>query len=238
MTGGRINRLRSKSVFAVAAVILAMLYVSCTPRPPQGRPSPVSRERGLAPLKVAVAVDAFAADHFEGNLESALESQIRLTPPATYKSGDQYATAKMLVAWWAAELSRRVPTGVTVNAVSPGSTPDTNAIKRAPWFMRNVMVPFFKLMPGMSHSVADGARRYLEVAGRDGVSGHFFASPPGKMTGQLTRVDLPHITDRRLQRAGWNATVKVSGVDLPTSVPLPAASAPPAGATAVLSEAA
>ena len=39
--------------------------------------------------------------------------------------------------------------------------------------------------------------------------------------------------------AGWNATVKVSGVDLPTSVPLPAAEAPPAGAQpAVLLEAA
>ena len=60
------------------------------------------------------------------NAQAAIEAQIRLEPPATYKSGDQYATAKMLVAWWAAELSRRVPGGVTVNAVSPGSTPDTS----------------------------------------------------------------------------------------------------------------
>ena len=93
------------------------------------------------------------------------------------------------------------------------------------------MVPFFKIMPGMSHSVADGAGRYLEVAGRDDVSGQFFASPARKMTGDLTRMDQPHITDRRLQRAGWNATVKVSGVDLPTSVPLPATKARPASAT-------
>jgi hypothetical protein len=106
--------------------------------------------------------------------------------------------------------------------------------------MRNVMVPFFKLVPGMSHSVADGAGRYLAVAGYDErVTGRFFASPPKKMTGALTRVELPHITDRRLQRAGWNTTVAVSGVDLLTSVPLPAAETRPASVpTAVLQEAA
>ena len=194
--------------------------------------------RGDVPMFTPLDTDRFAADYFGGDLEAAIEAQIRLEPPATYKSGDQYATAKMLVAWWAAELARRVPSGVTVNAVSPGSTPDTNALKRAPWLMRNVMVPVFKIMPGMSHSVADGASRYLEVADMRGISGRFFASPLKKMVGGLTPIDLPHLSDRRLQRAGWNATVKVSGVDLPTSVPLPAASAPPAGATAVLSEAA
>ena len=195
--------------------------------------------RGDVPMFNPLDVDAFAAAAFGGNIEAAIESQMRLTPPAKYKSGDQYATAKMLVAWWAAELSRRVPSGVTVNAVSPGSTPGTNAIKRAPWLMRNVMVPVFKIVPGMSHSVADGAARYLEVAAKDGVSGQFFASPEKKMTGELTPMGLPHLTDRRLQRAGWNAIVKVSGVDLPTSVPLPAAEAPPAGAQpAVLLEAA
>ena len=194
--------------------------------------------RGDVPLFTPLDVEEFAADHFGGDLESAIESQIRLTPPAKYKSGDQYATAKMLVAWWAAELSRRLPSGITVNAGSPGSTPETNAIKRAPWIMRNVMVPVFKLVPGMSHGVADGAARYLEVADMN-VSGGFYASPPKKMTGDLTRVELRHLTDRRLQRAGWNATVKVSGVDLTTSVPLPAAKARPASARpAVLLEAA
>jgi len=195
--------------------------------------------RGDVPMFTPLDVDKFAAEHFGGNLEAAIEAQVRLESPAKYKSGDQYVTAKMMVAWWAAELSRRVPSGVTVNAVSPGSTPETNAIKRAPWIMRNVMVPFFKIVPGMSHSVADGAGRYLEVAAYDGVSGHFFASPPKKMTGRVTRMDQPHITDRRLQRAGWNATVTISGVDLPTSVPLPASEAPPAGVTgAVVLEAA
>ena len=196
--------------------------------------------RGDVPMFAPLDTEAFAARHFGGDLEAALEAQMRLTGSATYKSGDQYATAKMLVAWWAAELSRRVPSGVTVNAVSPGSTPDTNALRRAPWVMRNVMVPIFKIMPGMSHSVADGAGRYLEVAGYDErVSGRFFASPGKKMTGGLQRIELPHLTDRRLQRAGWNATVAVTGVDLLTFVPLPAAATRPASVpTTVLQEAA
>ena len=71
------------------------------------------------------------------------------------------------------------------------------------------------------------------------MTGQFFASPPKKMTGSLTRMDQPHITDRPSQQAGWEALVKVSGVDLPTSVPLPVPIAPAAGVSgAVLQEAA
>jgi NAD(P)-dependent dehydrogenase (short-subunit alcohol dehydrogenase family) len=196
--------------------------------------------RGDVPMFHPLDVGAVAAEHYGGDLTAALEAQMRMTPPARYKAGDQYATAKMLVAWWAAELSRRLPSGISVNAVSPGSTPETNALKRAPFLMRNVMVPIFKIIPGMSHGVADGAERYLRVAGMDAsVTGQFFASPPKKMTGSLTRMDQPHITDRPSQQAGWEALVKVSGVDLPTSVPLPVPIAPAAGVSgAVLQEAA
>ncbi len=96
--------------------------------------------------------------------------------------------------------------------------------------MKHVMVPFFKIVPGMSHSVEDGANRYLQVAGYGSdANGQFFSSPSKKMTGQLTRMDLPHIADTRAQRAGWTATVKVSGVDIPAvaTVAGVAAEAPP-----------
>ena len=49
-------------------------------------------------------------------LEAAIEAQMRLAAPATYEPGDQYATAKTLVAWWAAELSRRLPKAVQQHA--------------------------------------------------------------------------------------------------------------------------
>jgi len=64
----------------------------------------------------------------------------------------------------------------------------------------------------MSHSVADGARRYLEVAGYDAsVTGKFFASKPGKMTGPLAEVELDHLNDRGVQAALWNVATRAAG---------------------------
>ena len=166
-----------------------------------------------------VDFDAFASEAFDNNLEAAIEAQMYMEPPATYKAGDSYATAKVFAAWWAAQLAAKLPDGMTVNAVSPGSTPGTDAIRNAPFFLRYFMVPIFKIIPGMSHSVNEGAARYIEIAERNDVSGKFFASPPKKMTGALTEVDLPHINDEASQIALWNTTVKVAGgVDYPSTV--------------------
>ena len=168
--------------------------------------------RGDVPTFNPVDIRALADQHFNGDLEAAVEAQMRVEPPATYKAGDTYASAKVFVAWWAAELARILPAGMTVNAVSPGSTPDTNAIDNAPFYMRKLMVPLFKLMPGMSHSVADGAARYLEVVGYGPeVTGKFFASKPKKMTGPLTEMTYDHIDDREGQQALWNVTTRVVG---------------------------
>ena len=83
--------------------------------------------------------------------------------------------------------------------------------------MKYFMVPLLKFMPGMSHSIEDGAKRYLEIADRDDVSGKFFTSPPKKMIGHLTQVDLDHIHYIAGQEALWNTTVKVAGgVDYPS----------------------
>ena len=168
--------------------------------------------RGDVPTFSPVDIDAFAAKHFDGDLEAAIESQLRMDAPATYKPGDTYATTKLFVAWWAAELARRLPDGMTVNAVSPGSTPDTNALRNAPFYMRNLMVPLFKVIPGMSHSVETGAARYLEVADYgDEVTGKFFASKPKKMTGPLVEIQMDHFDNPAGQRALWVATTKVAG---------------------------
>jgi NAD(P)-dependent dehydrogenase (short-subunit alcohol dehydrogenase family) len=165
--------------------------------------------RGDVPTFHPLDVDAFAAEHFEGNLEAAIEAQLLMEAPAKYKPSDVYATAKMFVVWWAAELAQSLPEGMTVNVVSPGSTPDTNAINNAPFYMRYLMMPMIKLMPGMSHSVADGAGRYLEVAGYgDEITGKFFASPPKKMTGPLVEIRMEHLTNPTAQQALLNVTTK------------------------------
>ena len=156
---------------------------------------------------VVIAGSEAAREHFDGDIEQAIEVQMRMDPPATYKAGDAYATVKMFVAWWAAALARRLPEGMTVNAVSPGSTPETNAINNAPFYMRKSMVPMFRLIPGMSHSVAAGAARYLEVA-EYSETGKFYASKLKKMTGPLEEIRLDHILDTG---ALWNVTVRIAG---------------------------
>jgi NAD(P)-dependent dehydrogenase (short-subunit alcohol dehydrogenase family) len=172
--------------------------------------------RGDVPTFTPVPIDEFASEHFGGDLARAIETQMRMESPASYKPSDTYATTKLFVAWWAAELSRKLPEGMTVNAVSPGSTPDTNAIANAPFYMRTFMVPLFKLIPGMSHSVGDGARRYLDVAARGPeVSGRFFASKPKKMTGPIEEITMDHFDNPEGQRALWNVTAELVGVGYP-----------------------
>ncbi|MEL7206739.1 MAG: SDR family NAD(P)-dependent oxidoreductase, partial [Actinomycetota bacterium] len=84
---------------------------------------------------------AAVADQFDGDLVAAADALIRHRTPDRYKPGNVYATAKLFVAWWAAALARRLPAGMTVNAVSPGSAPDTAAVRHANFFMRHVMLP-------------------------------------------------------------------------------------------------
>lgn len=168
--------------------------------------------RGDVPTFDPLDVDAFAEEHFSGALEATIEAQFSMEPPAKYKPSEAYATTKLFAAWWATELARVLPEGMTVNAVSPGSTPDTNAARNAPLYLRKLMMPLFKLIPGMSHSVADGAGRYLEAASfGDDVTGKFFASPPKKMTGSLVEIQMDHIDNPNGRQALWNVTIRAVG---------------------------
>ena len=168
--------------------------------------------RGDVPTFKPLDLEKVAAEHFDGDFEATIDAQMFMKAPLKYKPSHTYSTAKMFVAWWAAELSRMLPEGMTVNAVSPGSTPDTNAVENAPFYMRKLMVPMLRLIPGMSHSVAGGASRYLEIAlQKNGATGQFFASKPGKMTGPLVEIEMDHIKNREGQRALWNKTVEVAG---------------------------
>ena len=103
-------------------------------------------------------------------------------------------------------------------AVSPGSTPSTDAIRNANFMMRFLMVPIIRLVPGMSHSVAAGAKRYIDASERGNeANGSFLASAPKKMTGPLHVVDLPHIADEAVQKAVWAAVTELTSVALAKS---------------------
>jgi len=171
--------------------------------------------RGDVPLFSYTDVAAFAAKHHQGDRTAAVEALVRSGPNVKYEANRAYADAKVFVVWWAAALARRLPSGMAVYAVSPGSAPDTQAARNGSWTLKWLMVPIVKLIPGMSQTPEIAARRYLQASefGTD-VSGQFLASAPKKLTGPIEVMRHPHFHDRANQEAAWQAVVSVSGVDL------------------------
>ena len=171
--------------------------------------------RGDVPLFSHTDVAALAVTQHQGDRSAAVEALVRNGPNVKYEPNRAYADAKIVVAWWAAALARRLPSGMAVYAVSPGSTPDTKGLRNAGPALKWLMVPLMKLIPGMSHSPETAAHRYLQASefGTD-VSGQFFASAPKKFTGPIEAMRHPHLHDRTNQDAAWQAVVEVSGVDL------------------------
>ena len=175
--------------------------------------------RGDVPMMTLADLDQIAETHHAGDLTAAAIDLIRGEQPAKFKPNDTYATTKLFVAWWAAALARRLPAGMTVTAVSPGSTPDTQAGRNANFLTRRVMVPMLKRMPkrlNMAASVSDSANRYVQAVDLSptDASGAFYASAPKKMSGPLERMSYPHIDHHDHQEAAWAATVAVAGADV------------------------
>ncbi|MHB8722961.1 MAG: SDR family NAD(P)-dependent oxidoreductase [Steroidobacteraceae bacterium] len=170
--------------------------------------------RGDVPMFSYTDLAAFAATRYQGDRSAAVEALVRNGPNVKYEPNRAYADAKLIVAWWAAALARRLSSGMAVYTVSPGATPDTKAVRNAGPALKWLMIPLTKLIPGMSHTPETAARRYLQASefGTD-VSGQFFASPPKKFTGPIEAMRHPHFRDRANQEAAWQAVVKVSGVD-------------------------
>jgi len=170
--------------------------------------------RGDVPMFSYTDVAALAAKHHQGDRSAAVEALVRNGPNVKYEPNRAYADAKLIVAWWAAALARRLPPGMAVYAVSPGSAPATRAVRNAGPVMKWLMIPLVKLIPGMSQTPETAARRYLQASefGTD-VSGQFFASAPKKLTGPIEAMRHSHFHDRANQEAAWQAVVKVSGSD-------------------------
>jgi NAD(P)-dependent dehydrogenase (short-subunit alcohol dehydrogenase family) len=181
--------------------------------------------RGDVPMFSYTDVATFAAKHHQGDRTAAVEALVRNGPNVKYEPNRAYTDAKLIVAWWAAALARRLPSGMAVYAVSPGSAPDTQAARNAGPVMKWLMIPIVKLLPGMSQTPETAARRYLQASkfGTD-VSGQFFASAPKKLTGPMEAMRHPHFHDRANQEAAWQAVVKVSGVDFSSAAPVSAVS--------------
>jgi len=163
---------------------------------------------------------AFADKSHHGDRSAAVEDLLRNGPDVKYVPNNAYADAKLIVAWWAAALARRLPPGMAVYAVSPGAATDTKVVRDAGWALRYLFIPIANLIPGMNQTPETAARRYIQATtfGAE-VSGQFFASTPGKFTGPMEPQQQLHLHDRNSREAAWKAIVKVSGVDLPDSHP-------------------
>ncbi|MFT7474230.1 MAG: NAD(P)-dependent dehydrogenase (short-subunit alcohol dehydrogenase family) [Verrucomicrobiales bacterium] len=173
--------------------------------------------RGDVPTFTPVDLPSYAEKNFAGDLEAAAQSLIRHDGPLKYKPAAVYATAKLFVAWWASSLAEQLPAGMTVNAVSPGSAPGTEAGRNANFFMRHVMMPLMKHAPkrlGMAAPVSVAAERYVTAMRfNPTITGQFYASAPKKMIGPLHRVVLPHVQDVKSRDAAWNAVGAVAMSD-------------------------
>ncbi len=177
--------------------------------------------RGNLPGMKVHDIAAVAADSFDGDLVQAIDALARLNGPFDYVSFDEYVTAKLVVAWWAAALARRVPGGIRVNAVSPGSAPASGFGRDAPVLMRTVMMPVMKLIGpfvGMAGSIESAARRYVEAAEfTNDQSGHFYATADRKkLVGAMGIQRWPaYFTDESSQEAGFAAVERLTGVAFP-----------------------
>lgn len=165
-----------------------------------------------------------ATERFDGHRVATIEALARIQGPYAYVSFNEYVSAKLVVAWWAAALSRKLPAGMTVNAVSPGSAPASSFGRDAPWMMRVFMMPMMKVvgpLMGMAGSVESAARRYLDAADLgDDETGHFYATAHRKkLVGPVGIQRWPeYFVDEASQEAGFEAVVKLTGMGFPETV--------------------
>ena len=171
--------------------------------------------RGGVPMFKYTDLPAFAAQYFGGDQTAAAEALIRSGPNVKYSANTAYADAKLMIAWWAEALARRLPSGMAVYAVSPGASNATNVARNAGPLLKYLMIPIVNLIPGMNQTPEVAASRYIQASefGTD-VSGQFFASAKGKFSGPMELQREPHLHVRASQEAAWQAVVKVSGADL------------------------
>lgn len=177
--------------------------------------------RGGVPMFKYTDVPAFADKCFRGDQTAAVEALIRNGPHVKYVPNTAYADAKLIIAWWAAALARRLPSGMAVYAVSPGASNATNVARNAGPLLKYLMIPIVNLVPGMNQTPEVAASRYLQASefGTD-VSGQFFASAQGKFSGPMEVQLQPHLLDGASQEAAWQAIANVSGVNLSPALPV------------------
>ena len=120
--------------------------------------------RGGVPMFKYTDLPAFAAEYEGGDRAAAAEALIRSGSNVKYSPNTAYADAKLMIAWWAGALARRLPSGMAVYAVSPGASNATNVARNAGPLLKYLMIPIVNLIPGMNQSPEVAASRYIQAS--------------------------------------------------------------------------
>lgn len=178
--------------------------------------------RGTLPGMALHDISQLAGEKFGGDPSDTIVALAKTEAQDGFANMKEYVTAKLVVAWWAAALGRRLPDGITVNAVSPGSAPGTN-FARGAGFGTKVMVAFMKVlgpMMGMAGSLEVAARRYVDALDFDDLeTGQFYATAhPKKLVGPMGRQkEFEHFSDTSLQEAAFRAVVRLTDAPAPSA---------------------
>lgn len=157
------------------------------------------------PKMMGFAVSDFALSPptSDADFTAKLAAFARGEEPAKFDANDQYATTKVVSAWWAAGMQRRHEGRFDFFNVSPGANLGTEAARHitGPQKLMFGMMAKFGHLIGMNMPVEQGAGRYISVFTGAGefAPGGTFTSKPKKMTGPLARRTEGHLTDARRQ---------------------------------------
>ena len=103
---------------------------------------------------------------------------------------EAYGYVKYAATMWALSMARKYP-NLKFVAVSPGNTSGTGAPENLPppmkFMLKYFMMPIvFPMMGGMVHSLAIGAKRFVDcISDEQYKSGIFYASAAGKLSGDM-----------------------------------------------------
>lgn len=178
--------------------------------------------RGNVPGMKLHDIPKLAEERFGGDQSKAIAALARQEVQGSFQHMDEYVTAKLVVAWWAAALSRRLPRGMSINAVSPGSAPASNFGRSVGFGMTMMMVMMMMKLVGplfgMAGSLKVAAQRYVDALEFDGdVTGHFFATAHRrKLVGPMDRQTWPErFADHDSQEAAFEAISELTATPYP-----------------------
>ena len=107
-----------------------------------------------------------------------------------FEALEAYGYVKYAATMWALSMARKYP-NLKFVAVSPGNTSGTGAPENLPppmkFMLKYFMMPIvFPMMGGMVHTLAIGAKRFVDcISDEQYKSGIFYASAAGKLSGDM-----------------------------------------------------